>query len=97
MCVFVFVYIHIVYVIMYMYMQCVYVSLYMYICISLSPCVRVCVLVLKRTRRTDANRAQGEGAQIMDARHTSTQNFLKIFHIPQSIFCINNLYKCIKK
>ena len=59
-------------------------------------------LVLKSARRTEANRvpkrkARGEGARIMDARRTSTQNFLKIFHIPQSIFCINQLDKCIRK
>ena len=42
-------------------------------------------------------KARGEGARIMDARRTSTQNFLKIFHIPQNIFCINKLDKCIKK
>ena len=40
---------------------------------------------------------EGEGACIMDVRRTSTQIFLKVFHIPQSIFCINKLDKCIKK
>ena len=59
-------------------------------------------LVLKSARRTEANRvskrkARGEGARIMDARRTSTQIFLKNFHIPQNIFCINKLDKCIKK
>ena len=59
-------------------------------------------LVLKSARRSEANRvpkreAQGEVARIMDARLSSTQNFLKVFNIPQIIFCINKLDKCIKK
>ena len=51
-------------------------------------------------RRTEAHRVQNARRthhRCDHARCTSTQKFLKVFHIPQSIFCINKLDKCIKK
>jgi len=53
-------------------------------------------------KRSKAHRAQkpkplGEGTRIMDARRTFMQKFLEDFHISQSRFCRNKLYKYIRK
>jgi len=65
----------------------------------LNPKVPYAVLSFKKREAQQGakRKARSQGTLAMDARHTSMQKVLNVFHILQNIFWRNNLDKCIRK